>query len=419
MYLANISIDYKNPPSGFLDRFALQDTAKLKLYKELMGQENIEAVITLQTCNRFEIYFTDKSETAGIEQAKKVLINQFGEDIKTYLSIKTYLETLKHLFRVVSSLESMIVGENQILSQCKEAYIYANEHGFTNRVLKLAFEKAINLGKKVRAETKISKGKVSISSVAVDMIDKICSLNRKKILLIGNGKMANLLAEYLKGFDITELTVVGRTPERVNNFCNVHGAQAANYKYLPEVLENVDIVFSATSAPRILIKKKVIKKIMRNRNYNPLYFVDIAVPRDIDPSASRIPNVQIYSFNDFKEISEKNMKARISEICKVEEIIEMDYKKLAKQLRNLHIEQYFASLNKYTESIRNNELEKAICMLGSVYEPKIKKVLEGFSKSLMKKLMHNFLLKIREHPLDEEELKKFTNIFMGCSDLPS
>ena len=418
MYLASISIDYKNPPIGFPGRFALTESDKLNLHKMLLSQENIDAVIIIQTCNRFEIYFTDNTESEGIHQAKNVLLRRFGEDIEDFLFVKTYLDTLNHIFRVVSSLESMVVGENQILSQCKDAYYYSKEHGFTDGVLKLAFEKTLKLGKLVRTETQISKGKVSISSIAVDMINKVCPLKDKKILLVGNGKMASLIAEYLNDFEISNLTVIGRTPERLFNFCNLYNAQAADFSYLPEVLKSVDVIFSATSAPKVLIKKKLVKKVMRYREH-PLYIVDLAVPRDIDPSASKINNVHIYSYNNLEEIANKNVRARLSEVCRVEEIIKRENDYFMKKLRQLHIEKYFTNLNKYTESIRNRELEKAICMLGGVCEPKVKKVLEGFSKSLMKKLMHNFLLKIRENPLDAEELEKFTKIFMGCIDLPS
>ncbi len=418
MYLASISIDYKNPPVGFPDRFFLNESDKLDLHKMLLSKKNINAVIIIQTCNRFEINFTDNTESEGLKQAKNVLLTRFGEDIKNFLSVKTYLDTLNHLFRVVTSIESMVVGENQILSQCKEAYNYSKKHGFTDSVLELAFEKAIKLGKLVRSETQISKGKVSIASIAVDMINKVCPLKDKKILLFGNGKMASLIAEYIKEFEISNMIVIGRTPEKLFNFCKLFNAQAADFYYLPEILKSVDVVLSATSAPKVLIKKKLVKKVMRYRKH-PLYFMDIAVPRDIDPSASKINNVHIYSYKDLREIANKNLEARLSEVCKVEKIINRENENFMKKLRQLHIEKYFANLNKYTESIRNKELEKAIYMLDGVIEPKIKQVLEGFSKSLMKKLMHNFLSQVRENPLDAEELEKFTNLFMGYRDLPS
>ena len=122
MYIANISISHKNPPYGFPDRFALRETAKRDLYKDLIAHDNINGALILQTCNRFEVYFTDNSDTDGIEQAKEVIISRFGADIKNHIVVKSYIETVKHLFRVVSSLESMVIGENQILSQCKEGY---------------------------------------------------------------------------------------------------------------------------------------------------------------------------------------------------------------------------------------------------------------------------------------------------------
>ena len=415
MYIANLSISYKNPPTGFPDRFALQDSAKKDLYRKLLDQNNIKGAIILQTCNRFEVYFTDDTEARGIEQAKSVILNAFGEDIKRNIITNSYLDTVKHLYRVVSSLESMVIGENQILAQCKEAFKYASKFGFTNRILNMVFTNAIKLGKKARADTQISNGKVSISSVAVDMVGKISTLENKRVLLIGTGNMATLVAEYLGCFKLTEMIVVGRTPEKVLKFCEDYGGQASNFKELPEKLKQVDIVFSATSAPKILVDKDLIKQAMENRDF-PMIIVDIAVPSDVDPTASDIKNVQVYSIEDLRDISKQNIESRMNEIHKVEDLIEFEYKKFADKIQNLHIERYFATISKYAESIRCSELEKAIGLLGNTHEPKVKQVLEGLSKSLIKKLMHNFLSEIRTNPYSEEEMKKLTEIFMGCSE---
>lgn len=415
MHLASISISYKNPPPGFPDRYALRDSEKLILYRNLVRQKNIDAVVIIQTCNRFEIYFTDKTELGGINQAKEILMERFGRNIASYLSIKTYLESVKHLFRVVSSLESMVIGENQILSQCREAFLYACDHGFTNKILNIMFEEAMQIGKKIRTETNISKGNVSISSVAVNMIENVCSLDNKVILVIGNGKMASLLVEYLKMYKLSKLIIVGRTEEKVKSFCEEYYGQASTFGCLSDHLVIADILFSATAAPHILIDKEKIENAIKYRS-NPLYMIDIAVPRDLDPSISELHDVFLYSFSDLQKISKKNLELRLKEISKVEDIINDEYRRFAHKLENIHIEKYFASLNKYAESIRTKELEKALCMLGEVCEPKIKDVLEGFSISLTKKMLHNFLTEIRKNPIREKELEKFTNLFIGCDE---
>lgn len=362
------------------------------------------------------MYFTYNSYSIGVECVKDIIIKKFGEGIRDYINIDMYLDTIMHLFRVVCSIESMVIGENQILSQCREAFKYSSNLGCTNKIFYLAFDTAFKIGKKVRAETQISNGKVSIPSIAVDMVEKVTSLSNKQVLLIGNGKMAKLIAEYLKLFDISNLFVVGRNNERVQNFCKLNGGQASDFKALSKILTQVDIVFSATSAPKILVKEKTIRQAMVNR-IRPLILVDIAVPSDIDPLASEIPNVQAYSIKDLKELFDKNLKARSNEIQKVEEIIEEGYCRFIKKLQNFHINRYFAPLIKYIDSIRNKELEKAICMFGSECNPRIKKVLDGFSKSLVKKIFHNFLTEVRTNPLNEKDMKKFTEIFTGCSNI--
>ncbi|MCK4969278.1 MAG: hypothetical protein KAS77_02075, partial [Thermoplasmata archaeon] len=219
MYIANLRITYETASHDVLSRMALNVDSLTDLYRALLTQDNIEEVVILQTCNRFEIFFSGKGEEKGRVQARKVILNTFGANTARYLVEDLWVDTIGHLFRLVSSIDSLIVGENQILSQVKEAFGYSSEHHYCSRVLRPTFQKALSVGKLVRTETDISKGKVSVASAAVDLANELESFDGKKVVMVGSGKMASLLAEYLCTFDLGELVVVGRTPERLEQFC--------------------------------------------------------------------------------------------------------------------------------------------------------------------------------------------------------
>jgi glutamyl-tRNA reductase len=321
------------------------------------------------------------------------------------------VDTLRHLFLTVSSIDSMIVGENQILSQVKNSYEYSCEQKLCGKVLGITFQKAISIGKRVRTETDISRGKVSISSAAVDLANQNNALEGKKVLIIGSGNMASLVADHLGSFNIGELVVVGRTPENLERFCRCHSSRYILFDKLDFELKNSDVIFSATACPRILITRERIQNTVKNRT-NTLTVVDIAMPEDVDSTVGEFENVQYFCIDDLKEISEGNRELRYDEAQKAEEIINEELKQFIKGLQNIHISNLLVHLNTYTEDIRARELERSLKMLGET-EPKVALILESLTKSLMKKMMHNFVTGLREYSGDEDDVKIFVDMFMG------
>jgi glutamyl-tRNA reductase len=411
MYIANLSVTHRDAPHNVLSQLTLMEDDLESFYQKLLAQKEINGAIVVQTCNRFEIYFRGGDEGLGMAQAKKVMLDRFGANVGKYMLFKSYLGTLTHLFKLVSSIDSMIVGENQIQAQIRDALNYAKINNHSDMVLDTVFMKALSIGKKVRIETKIADGKVSVSSAAVDLAHQNNPINNKKILMLGSGKMAGLLASYLGDFEINELVVIGRTPERVELFCTEYCARQATMADFEKELKDADLLFSATSCPRVLVTKEIIEKILNGRE-KPLTLIDIAMPADIDPSVSDLENVNFYCIDDLKKISEKNKAIRQKEIEKAELIIDDELEVFKGHLQNFHLDRFLPPLNQYIEEIRQRELDKAMSMLDDK-DHKTKMVLEGLSKTLTKKIMHNFMSEIRTKNTSSSEMERFIKIFMG------
>lgn len=409
MYIANIRVTHKTAPHDEISHLALIKSDKRRLCETLLAQENIDEVIIVQTCNRFEVYFAGEKETDGKTRARKVILDWFGASTAKYMVMDTYLDTIAHLFRMTSSLDSMVVGENQILAQVKDSLNYASKNNYCGKILKLTFQKALSVGKNVRNETGISDGKVSISSVAVDYANQLNPIEDKKVIIIGTGKMGSLVAEYLPPFGHRELVVIGRTPEKLKKFCKNYSGRPLNFDHLQKELEDADIVFSATSCPRVIITRETIEKAVDSR-IQPLTIIDIALPEDVDPTVGEIPNVTYYCIDDLKEISKKNMAARHNKVKKAEAITKEEVNKFKKKLQNIPIDHLLFQLDNYTKEIRQREVKKSIQMLGDI-EPKVHTIIEELGISLTKKIMHNFLLTLKSNPIPRKEVERLVNLF--------
>ena len=415
MYIANIRITHNEVPQEVLDRLSITRSQLSDFYNDLLSLPNVEGALVLQTCNRFEIYFTGKNEKPGISEVKKFMLDKYGADISKYMISASYVDTLRHLFQVVASIDSLMVGENQILAQVRESYEFAKDNQFTGRILDPIVQKSLFIGKRIRTETKISDGKVSISSAAVDLANKHTPLNGKNVMIVGTGNMATLLAEYLCGFDLNSLMVVGRSPDKVLNFCSEFEGKPLAIADLSDNLAKADIVFSATACPRVLLTADMVKTAVSTAH--PMTLIDIAMPADIDPTAGNMDDTIYFNIDDLKEISVKNLALRQQEVEKAEVIIEAELARLTFKLENLHIEKFLSSINVYVESIRVKELEKAVAMMEGA-DPAMTGIMEDFSKSLAKKIMHNFIKEVKMTNGDSVDMDKFLSIFVGSQNMP-
>ncbi len=411
MYIASIKVTFETTDQKILDTLHIPESKLEDFYKELLSTDGISEAVVVQTCNRFEIYYSGDDEDTGKAQMRKFMMERYGASMSEYIISERYLETLDHLFRVVSSIDSLMVGENQILAQMKEALEYASKNNHTGRVLEPIFQRALYVGKRVRSETDISRGKVSISSAAVDLANKHNPLSGKNVMIIGTGNMASLLADYICQFQLNSIVTVGRTPENIQRFCDKYKSTHMPFSDVKLGMEKADVIFTATSCPHVLITKELVESAVKDRT-KPLTLIDIAMPSDIDPRVRELDNTQYFSIQDLREISEKNKLARQEEVVRSETIIEEELSRFKMKLENLHIETFLSSLNRYTEEIRARELEKSLRRIDDL-DPKTQKIMDDLSRSLMKKLMHNLLLHIKDNPQSQNQMENFTQLFTG------
>lgn len=411
MYVANIRATHDTAPHHILSDMTLSKEQHLEFMKEFLTLEEVNEAVLLQTCNRFEIYYSGHDVNIGSQNAHTFFLKKFGPEFEQYCIMDSYLDTVGHLFRAVSSIDSMIIGENQIQSQVKDAMAFAMENNHCGRVLYEVFRRALSVGKRVRTETAISHGKVSISSAAVDLVNEHFPIQDKKVIIIGAGVMANMVANHLREFQPRDLVVIGRTPERVESFCQEHCGRMSSHSELFNELRDADILFSATNSPRTLVKKEIVEEACMDRE-NPLILIDIAMPEDIDPSCSGIPCVTSYCIDDLSGISQRNKNQRQEAIERVETIIAEETSFYRKHLQTAHVDRFIAPMTTFVEEIRKQEVERAIRMIGEP-DARTEEIIIGLTRSLTKKIMYNLFAGMRTTPVTHGELERFTAIFTG------
>jgi glutamyl-tRNA reductase len=316
---------------------------------------------------------------------------------------------VQHFFRVAASLDSMVVGEPQILGQVKQAYREATEHRATGPILNRLVHKAFSVAKRVRGETGIGDHAVSVSYVAVTLAKKIFGeLTGKKVLLLGAGEMAELALEHLKGQGVGTITVANRTLERGVRLAQRFHGEAVSLAEIPAQLLTADILISSTGAGDILITRDQVKGVMRRRKQRPLFLIDIAVPRDLDPGINDLDNVYLYNIDDLQEVVERGWQRRRQEADKAERLVAAETLKFLHWLETLEVYPTIISLKDKAEAICQAELKKTLSQLGPL-SPEQRQALEVLTASITQKLLHDpiiFLKRNRrpKHPHQELDL---------------
>ncbi len=397
-------VNHKTAPVEVRERLALRDTdpPALKLFHDLPA---CVEVVFLSTCNRVEVIAGTNDLEAAREQITKtwqacsgVNPDVFRESTYTYSGT----EAVRHVFRVASSLDSMVVGEPQILGQLKDAYRNASEANCSGHILNKLMHKAFSTAKRIRTETRIASQAVSISYAAVELAKKIFGdLNGKSALLVGAGEMAELAAQHLKTNGIDELIVANRTLERAIELAKSLDGKAVSLKELEDVLVDVDIVISSTGAPGLVIKKEQVKRIMRPRRHRLLFFIDIAVPRDIDPGINDIDNVYLFDIDELKEVVEENKAERQKEAVRAERIVESEVIKFKSWMKSLDIVPIIKRLQEKAETVRQRELKRTLKNLKGLND-KEKKAIEKLSLSLVNKILHDPIIFIKKGATEKQ-----------------
>ncbi len=331
MEIIVVGANHKTMPVELRERLAINKAS-------FPFNEDIKEMVILSTCNRVEVYAVTTNAKEGTARIIDFLSQYYclkKVEFETYLYSYQNEEAVRHLFKVAASLDSMVVGEPQILGQIKSAYEEAFKTKRTGPYLNNLFQKAILVGKKVRNQTEIGKGAVTVSFAAVKLAKKIFGeLDNKKILIIGAGKMSEETAKYLIA-NKSSIFATNRTYEKAVEIAAKFSGRAIKFDELFNILPEIDIVISSTSAPHLIIKKEDIKNLMPLRYYKPLFFIDIAVPRDIDPDIGNIDGIYLYNIDDLQAVVQSNIKLRQKEITKCETIIEKEIKEFYRILHCL------------------------------------------------------------------------------------
>ncbi|HQN31555.1 MAG TPA: glutamyl-tRNA reductase [Methanothrix soehngenii] len=330
------------------------------ILKWVMSQDRVEECAVLKTCNRVEVYVVaPRGEKVLFDLAKKARVSS------RIIDFHDHDESLLHLLRLASGLESMIIGEDQILGQMKELTQIAMKAGTTGWMLETAFKKAIQVGKRVRKETRINERSVSVGSAAVDLAEEILGdLKGKSVLVIGAGETGELISRALLSREIGSLAVTNRTLSSAVCLAESLGGEAVPFDDMPRRLHIADVVISATSAPHYILLKSDIETAMADRS-NKLLIIDIANPRDVDQAAAEVSGVELHNIDSLKNISRENMMQRMAEATRVEEIITEELQLLRAKYKRKEAEELLARLYSQAELVKDQEVRKAMNKLSA------------------------------------------------------
>lgn len=357
-----LGVNHKTTPLAVREKLALSAGYEEPL--QLLGQvQELREYYLLSTCNRVEVLFTCRDVERAQQRVLDLLFGQAvtAQELDRYVYRYVNDAAVEHLFLVAASLDSMIVGEAQILGQLKEAYRHATKIGSSGFILNKVLHKSFSVAKRVRTETRIGANAVSISYAAVEMARKIFGdLSGKKVMLVGAGEMAELAAEHLVGQGVAEVVVANRTLQRAINLARCYNGRAVSLEELLDQLQHVDIIISSTGSPDLILHKEDVRPVMRERRNRPLFFIDIAVPRDLDPAINDLDNVYLYDIDDLHNVVEMNKSERDKEAVRAQRIVAEEKLKFGKWLANMESTPTIIQLRGVIEGHVRSEVEKTL-----------------------------------------------------------
>jgi len=387
-----IGMNHKTAPVALRECIALTGGVQAEALKSLARRPEVSEVMVISTCNRVEVLLvTDESDRAAdaVRQFLAAESRAPDADLAAALYELRGGEAVRHVFRVASSLDSMMLGEPQVLGQIKEAYRLATRQKSTGVVLNRLLHRSFFVAKRVRSETGIGDHAVSISYAAIELGRKIFgSLEGKKVLLIGAGEMAELAVEHLIRNRVGQVQVANRTFERGLALAERLRGRALRFEEVSEALGEADIIISSTGASEFVVTRDHVRSVMRRRKNRPLFFIDIAVPRDIDPEINRLTNAYVYDIDDLKEIIEENIEDRQREAIRGERIVDEAVIRFRQWQESLDVVPTIVALRRKLEGIVNEELNRTLGGLDSRSEAE-RAAFEKMTHALVNKMLHD------------------------------
>lgn len=394
-----VGVSHKTTPVEIREKLAFSHSKIEASLEQLISSPEIIENIILSTCNRVEIYARVENTDRGIQLLRDFICDYHGisrGSLDQYFYSCCDNQAVEHLFRVSSSLDSMVLGEAQILGQVKDAYSTARSFSSTGMVLNQLFEKAFNVAKKVREETGISERGVSISSAAVELAKKIfADLENRSVMLVGTGEMAELAAKHLISYGVKTVYVASRTYERAAALAQSLNGCALDFESFKEEMHRADIIITSTAAPAFIINKEMMEAAIQKRKNKPIFLIDIAVPRDIAPEVNGLENVYLYDIDDLQNVVNANMEERQKEAENAMEIIKQEVAKFNNWFSTLDAVPTIVEMRNRAEDMRAYEVDKTLKNMEHLSHGD-KEAIHQLTQSLVNKILHKPTINLKK-----------------------
>ncbi len=412
-----IGISHKTATVEIREQVALNEEEQKIAIKEMISNFDIDGCLIVSTCNRTEIYISGEDYTAQLPKIRSWLdtykkCQHFTDDQITYQIVGS--ETVQHFFKVISGLDSQIVGEPQITGQVKDSYNLAHEMQATGTVINKLFNFGLQAEKKVRSDTFLSDGAVSVSFAGVELARKIFNnLKDKEILLIGAGETAELAAVHFLEKGVKNIHIANRTYSRAEELANKFGGRAFKLSELQIALMQVDIVISATSSKEYVVTKEMMTTICRERHHEPVFIIDLAIPRDIDPEIDNLDGIYLYNLDDLHEIVQMNLEKRKQEIPKSLKIIDEYIMEFQRWMSSHSMASIITRLRNHFDSLRIKELERLKKRLPEEGFNEI----EYLTQSIINKLMHQHIKSLKKNVSNPDLYQQHVDFIINLYEL--
>ena len=407
MKLLLTGLNHRSAPVEVRERLAFEEKTLPEALDRLKRRPGLIEGMILSTCNRVEVAVT-ADEEADAEASVETFLAEARSVERAWVSPYLYRfdgpDAIRHLFRVASSLDSMIVGEPQILGQLKSAYALAKEHGALSGFLDLVLTRAFNVAKRVRSETDIGESAVSVSYAAVELArDIFGSLHGQRVLVVGAGKMAESAARHLARAGVSEVLVTNRTRERAETLAEAVGGRVIEYDSFHDALPDVDILLASSGAPEYIVTQEQMKAALGKRRNRPMFLIDIAVPRNIEPTVDHLDNVFLYDIDDLDKVVDSNLRGRSEVALQAEEIIREEVERMMLRLKTREIAPTIVSLQDQLEQWRTGEIERQRARLGRL-TPQQEEAIEAITRGIVNKIAHGPITELRRQAGDPSGL---------------
>ena len=399
MQLAIVGVSHKTAPVEIRERLAFPEDGLQAALAELVGRERIAEAMILSTCNRVEIV----AEGPDDDPIRDFLCEYHRiptDAVSKHLYSFKNTDAIRHVFRVTASLDSMMIGEPQILGQVKEAFRIASNAGTIGMHLSALMNRAFAVAKKVRSETGISQSAVSISYAAVELARKIFGdLHGKTVMIIGASKMGELAAKHLRRNGVSSVLVTNRTFERAVELAKIFEGAAVPFEHIAEHMDHADIVITSTGAPHFIITKPMAEQLIHRRKNKPVFFIDIAVPRDVDPSVNDLDNIFLYDIDDLQQVVDSNMKERLNEATRAEEIVDHEVHAFCMRLNEREVVPTIVQLRDAVEKVRRDEIERH---RKSLKDLPPEQAVDQITQAIVNKILHHPISQLKEKAHDPD-----------------